>query len=138
MPVAEPLSRSVHLSARLPLNADDGFPQAVRFTALRRTYRIGLYVAIPEQSLPPRGADPRTRIDVLGRGDGSPSGLLIADIAAEQDGVDVVLLHRRLLPGLSYRFADLRLEVRDAVVAVGNLNGVGAFGSVLELRVGAA
>jgi hypothetical protein len=140
MPTARPLSEDwPPAPARLPVEADDGFPQAFQFAYAGRTYRVGIYVAVAEHQLEPHGADPRTPIDIAGADPQSrPSGRLVADVVRKADGHDTVLLHRRLLPGLSYVVAELRLDVVRASVAIGNLNGRGPFGSQLDIRVGAA
>lgn len=140
MPTVRPLTGHwPPVTARLPIDPDEGFPQAFRFTFAGRTYRVGMYAAVSEQQLDPRATDPRIQIDITGANRAaSITGLLIADVVRESGGRDTTLLHRRLLPGLSYGLAELRLDVVSASVAVGNLNGHGRFGSHLDLRVGAA
>lgn len=126
-------------SARLPLDPDDGFPQAFRFTFAGYTYRVGMYVTVAEKLLEPHRSDPRTLIDLAGADqEASLNGRLVADVVREANGLELVLLHRRLLPGLSYLLAELRLDVVRASVAIGNLNGHGQFGSRIDIRVGAA
>lgn len=140
MPISRPLTDDwPPASVRLPVDADDGFPQAFRFTYAGRTYRVGLYVAVAEHQLEPHRADPRVLIDVAGDDPRAwLRGWLVGDVVREADGRDVVLLHRRLLPGLSYVLAELRLDVVHTALAIGNLNGHGPFGSELDIRVGAA
>lgn len=127
---------------RLPVDADEGFPQSFLVALEELTYRVELYVNVPEHLLPLRPA-PRDVIDVVG---GIPSatgdlhdatGLLVAAIARQQaDGVLVPLLRRRLLPGLVHTASELVLAVDDVRIAAGNLNGAGRFGSVVDARVG--
>lgn len=126
---------------RLPVDADEGFPQSFLLALEELTYRVELYVDVPEHLLPPRPA-PRDVIDVVGAAPsaGEPrdaTGLLVAAIARQQtDGVLVPLLRRRLLPGLMHTASELVLIVDDVRIAAGNLNGAGQFGSVVEARVG--
>ena len=140
MPVVSPLiDDRPPASARLPLDPDDGFPQAFRFVFAGYTYRVGVYVAVAERLLEPHRIDPRALIDLAGADREAPlNGRLIADVVRESHGREHVLLHRRLLPGLSYLLAELRLDVVHASVAIGNLNGHGQFGSRIDIRVGAA
>lgn len=126
---------------RLPVDADEGFPQSFLLALAELTYRVELYVDVPEHLLPPRPA-PRDVIDVVGAAPsaGQPhdaAALLVAAIARQQaDGVVVPLLRRRLLPGLTHTAGELVLVVDDVRIAAGNLNGAGQFGSVVEARVG--
>ncbi|WP_460809815.1 hypothetical protein [Microlunatus endophyticus] len=46
------------------------------------------------------------------------------------------MLRRRVIPGLSYAAGQLLLVVRTATIALGNLNGTGSYGSVLDVGVG--
>jgi hypothetical protein len=122
---------------RLPVNGDEGFPQAFLLGLGERTYRIELYVNVAEAELPRRGLDPRTMIDVSGGGDtGNPRGSLIGAVVRQDPAGEVVLLRRRLLPGLGYQAVEVELVLDTAVIAVGNLNGAGAYGSVIDARVG--
>jgi hypothetical protein len=66
---------------------------------------------------------------------GSLRGMLVGTITRQDSSGDVVLLRRRLLPGLQYTARELLLTVEEMSLAMGNLNGVGNFGSVLTARV---
>jgi hypothetical protein len=61
--------------------------------------------------------------------------MLVGTITRQDSSGDVVLLRRRLLPGLQYTARELLLTVEEMSLAMGNLNGVGNFGSVLTARV---
>ncbi|MBO3103830.1 hypothetical protein [Cellulomonas fengjieae] len=120
----------------LPVDADDGFPQSFLLGMAERTYRFELYVDVPEHLLN-QEADRRTTIDVVGSATSPAQGMLVG-VAVRQspDGTPVPLLRRRFLPGLVHTAAELVLVVDEVRIAVGNLNGAGAFGSVLRARVG--
>ena len=121
----------------LPVNPDEGFPQSFLVALAGRTYRVELYVDVPEHLLP-REPGQRESVDVVGGAAGPAIGLLVATIARQEpDGTLVSLLRRRLLPGLLYSARELLLVVDEVRVAAGNLNGAGPFGSVLRARVGA-
>ncbi|HET8971636.1 MAG TPA: hypothetical protein VFN19_11285 [Candidatus Nanopelagicales bacterium] len=122
----------------LPVDGDEGFPQAFLLGLGERTYRIELYLNVAESELPGRGLDPKTVIDVSGRGDGAgPRGALIGAVIRQDADHETVLLRRRLLPGLAYQAVELSLVLDTAAIAVGNLNGAGPYGSVINARVGA-
>lgn len=120
----------------LPVQADDGFPQSFLLAVADRTYRVELYVDVPEHLLD-RDADPRDPLDLVGSATRPAQGLLVGTLVRHSvDGTPVQLMRRRLLPGLLYTAGELRLVVDEIRVARGNLNGAGAFGSVLRARAG--
>lgn len=133
--------------AELPVDPDEGFPQAFLFAFGGLTYGVAWYVNVAESQLPPaQMADPTMIIDVVGDRASSggqtktpaPQGILVLTIdRRDADGV-TVLLRRRVIPGLTCTAGRLLLVVRSASVALGNLNGTGSFGSVLDVGVGAA
>lgn len=125
------------ITAALPANPDDGFPQSFRFALGGAIYQTSFYVNVTEQLMPPVVVDPRAQVDVIGDDPANPvRGLLVGVILREGDPAPTPVLHRRLLPGLVYQFSDLVLIVDAIAVALGNLNGAGSFGSALNLRVG--
>ena len=125
----------------LPVSADEGFPQTFLLALGERTYRVELYVDVPEHLLPTRSS-PRDVIDVVGAAAAAglrrdATGLLVASIGRQQaDGTLVPLLRRRLLPGLVHTARELVLVLDELRIAAGNLNGAGQFGSVVRARVG--
>jgi hypothetical protein len=133
-----PVDPGVDLSSfvPLPVNADEGFPQSFLFALGSDTYRAEFYVNVAETNLPGRPVDPRTTVDVVGdRAAIASKGMLIGAITRQDRTGDVPLLRRRLEPGLLYTLPDLLILLDDAQIAIGNLNGVGSYGSVLTARV---
>ena len=121
----------------LPVNPNEGFPQSFLLGFAERTYRFEFYVNIAAEQIPTGAADPRRRLE-LTRATGPAGGLrgmLVGTITRQDSSGDVVLLRRRLLPGLQYTARELLLTVEEMSLAMGNLNGVGNFGSVLTARV---
>lgn len=141
VPAATPAGLATTAALRtLPVDASDGFPQSFLVGIGERTYRVDLYVDVPEHLLddPATAADPRTTIDLVGSATAPAQGMLVATVVRQSaDGTAVQLLRRRLLPGLVYTARELVLVVDEMRVAVGNLNGAGSFGSVLRARAGA-
>lgn len=122
----------------LPVVADDGFPQSFLLALDGRTYRVDLHVDVPEHVLGHDGpVDPRATLDVVGSATASAPAILVAAVVRQdEDGGTTTLLRRRLLPGQVHHAGELVLVLDEVRVAVGNLNGAGAFGSVLRARVG--
>jgi hypothetical protein len=124
---------------RLPVDPDEGFPQSFLLGLGGRTYGFSWYVNVPEVTLlgDRRPHDPRVRLDLVGdptEPDG-PAGILVLIVdRRDPDGV-VPLLRRRVLPGLVYDARDLWVRVDTIGIAVGNLNGAGSYGSVLDVQV---
>jgi hypothetical protein len=119
------------------VDPDDGFPQSFLLGIDDRTYRVELYVDVPEHLLD-RRSDPRTLLDLVGSATTPAQGMLVGTLVRQSpDGTPVQLLRRRLLPGLLYTAGELLLVVDEMRIAVGNLNGAGSFGSVLRARAGA-
>lgn len=125
---------------RLPVNADEGFPQAFRLTVAGVTYRFALHVNVAEQEVPdpvrapdgaiPGGAVPGGVLDLATDAPGSATGAFMVVVVVREDpGGDAPLLRRRIVPGLRYRAGDLVLTFRTLRVALRNLNGIGSFGS---------
>jgi len=106
---------------KLPINADEGFPQAFLLVLGEATYRFTLYVNVAEEALP---ADLGSVLDLA-----TGRAFLALAVARQDAGGETVLLRRRVVPGLEYRAGDLMVTFRTVRVAVRNLNGVGAFGS---------
>jgi hypothetical protein len=136
--------------ATLTVNPDEGFPQAFLFAFGGATYGFTWYVNVAEYLLPaPRLADPTTFVDLTGDGasvtggtpngpDAVPGGILVLAVDRRDPDAVTALLRRRVIPGQKYQAGQLQLVINRAVVALGNLNGVGSFGSVLDVKVGPA
>lgn len=123
----------------LPVDADDGFPQAFLLATNGNTYRFEFHVNIAEEQL--LAAQPvaaRTLLDLVGDASapaGAPAGILVMAVTRQDPAGDVPLLRCRVLPGLVYDARDLLLTFTSIVVAAGNLNGAGSFGSALGAGV---
>jgi hypothetical protein len=124
---------------QLPVDADEGFPQSFLLAMLGNVYRFELYVNVAEEQLPtyPAAADPRTALDLIGDRRG-PRGLLVLAVVRQDPGGETSLIRRRVLPGQVYAARELRLRFAEITVAIGNLNGVGEFGSRIRAEVAAA
>ncbi|MEW2352942.1 hypothetical protein [Spirillospora sp. NPDC029432] len=112
---------------RLPVDADEGFPQSFRLQLGTLVYLVELYVNVAEERAAEGGA-----LDLLG-GD----AFLVARVLREDSGRLVPLLHRKVARGLEYAAGELSLVFKEAVVDVRNLNGVGAYGSRVVAGVAA-
>jgi hypothetical protein len=132
---------------RLPVNAVDGFPQALRLAFGGRAYAVSFYVNIPEEQLatPPdhvydlfadEGLTPKLddiAAERLLRTDAfaNPDAFMVMRVEREGDAGPEVIFRRKLTRGVEYVAAELAFTFREIKVARGNLNGVGAFGSVV-------
>lgn len=103
---------------RLPINADEGFPQAFRLTVGRRTYGLALQVTVLTEDLP---ATPL----VLPSAD----AYLVLTVTREGPGPAATLLHRKLVTGHEYAAAELAFRFTELVIDPRNLGAVGAYGS---------
>ena len=124
---------------RLPVDPDEGFPQSFLLGIGGRTYGFSWYVNVPETELigDRRPSDPRTWLDLVGdptEPDG-PAGILVLVVDRRDPDRVVPLLRRRVLPGLTYDARDLWVRIETIGIAIGNLNGAGAYGSVLDVQV---
>jgi hypothetical protein len=105
----------------LPVNADEGFPQAFRLALAGRTYQFRLYANVAEELL---DADPTGQLDLPVRG-----AFLVLSVDREEPGGLATILRRKLVPGVEYHAAELALTFPTMRLDPRNLNGVGAFGS---------
>jgi len=104
----------------LPINPDEGFPQAFRLALRGRTYRFRLYANIREDLL-----DGATGpLDLPARG-----AFLALSVDREEPDGPVTILRRKLVPGVRYKAAELALTFPTMRVHPRNINGVGSFGS---------
>lgn len=117
-----PTTATRHAFHRLPINADEGFPQAFLLVVGEVTYRFALHANVAEELLPDQNA-------VLDLGPGSAGRFMVVAVAREDPGGETALLRRKIISGLRYRAGDLVLTFPTLRVAVRNLNGVGACGS---------
>jgi hypothetical protein len=122
---------------QLPVLADQGIPQAFSCTIGATIYDFGVYANIdPGESDPPETlydlAAPSGLVEPA-----DPPGYLVLRIARQgPDGPQVIFL-RKLVPepGLIHYGAELAVKAATAVVARGNLNGTGSYGSQIVIGV---
>ncbi|MGI8334817.1 hypothetical protein ACRYCC_33105 [Actinomadura scrupuli] len=106
---------------RLPIDADEGFPQAFRLAMPGREYQFRLYANIAEEIVQAAPAGP---LDLPSAG-----AFLVLEVDREEPGGPVTILRRKLVPGVEYLAAELALTFRTIRLDLRNLNGIGSFGS---------
>ncbi len=111
---------------RLPVEADEGFPQSFRLAIGGHSYVFGLQVDIAEEMLPPREAPDGLATLITLPGDGA---YLVMTVVGDDVAGGAALLRRKVVPGLVYRAGELAVVVRRIRIALGNLHGVGSYGS---------
>ena len=105
---------------RLPVNADDGFPQAFSMRFGDRGYTVALEVSVLDEDVL-AAALPL----VLPRSE----AYLVVSVVREDPGPAEVILRRKVVPRYEYQAAELTLVFTEVSIDVRNLNGAGAFGS---------
>jgi hypothetical protein len=111
----------------LPVNADEGFPQAFLLVVGSATYRFTLHVNVPEETLPDPEEGREAVLDLAPSNAGR--GFMVIAVVREDPGGEATLLRRKIVPGLEYQVGELVLTFHTLRVALRNLNGIGAFGS---------
>jgi len=111
---------------RLPVNADEGFPQAFRFAVDGGSYVVELAVTVVDEDLL-RNETPL----VLPR----PGAYLVMVVSREGPGAAAVVFRRKVVPRHEYDAAELAFVFEEMVVDRRNLNAAGAFGSRLTAGV---
>jgi hypothetical protein len=114
------MSPDLYRYLRLPVNADDGFPQAFRLALGAATYTVALTVTVVEEFLLGEGQPLRLPM---------PGAFLVLTMTREAPGPAEVVFRRKLVPGIEYEAAELALVAREMVVDPRNLGASGAFGS---------
>src|SRR2546428_5339947 len=109
---------------QLPINADEGFPQAFRLDFNGKTYQVFLYVNILEDA--PARPDAN---DVYTLPDPSGGAFMVMRVVQENVAANKVIFQRKLVPNLEYEAAEVAFLFKEMGVARLNLNGIGAFGS---------
>jgi hypothetical protein len=106
---------------KLPIQSDEGFPQAFQMAFLGNTYEFQLYVNVLEKD-----ADvPQDFIyDLPAEG-----AYLVMRVVRVVAGSRTVVFQRKLVPNLEYEAGDLAFVFRRIRIARRNLNGFGSFGS---------
>ncbi len=106
---------------QLPINADEGFPQAFRLNFLGNLYRVSLYVNVLEGDTPL----PDDHIFQLPE----PGAFMVMTVAREDMAGPAFLFRRKLVLNLEYEAAELAFVFQKINVARRNLNGIGSYGS---------
>ncbi|MGW6058051.1 hypothetical protein [Streptomyces sp. NPDC055189] len=105
---------------RLPIDADDGFPQSFRLALAERVYRFDAYVTVVDDSL----LDSPVPLELPRDG----AFLVIALEPVDGRG-PVPMFRRKVVTGLEYEVADLAMVFTSIRVHPLNLNGAGTHGS---------
>ncbi|MFD0277840.1 hypothetical protein ACFVHB_28575 [Kitasatospora sp. NPDC127111] len=122
---------------RLPVEPDEGLPQAFGCLIGATAYDFGLYASlVPLATDPPEtlyDLAPATRITVPT----APPGYLVLRVVRHgPDGPRVVFLRKLPAePGLIHHAGPLAIRLLEARVARGNLNGRGHYGSSIVIGV---
>ncbi|MFI6041863.1 hypothetical protein ACIA8C_09525 [Nocardia sp. NPDC051321] len=105
---------------RLPIDADQGFPQAVRISLGERIYVLSMYVNVTDEALL-REPDP-LQLPRAG-------AFLALEVSTEEAEGTRILFRRKLVPDLEYFADELALVFTELAVHPRNLNGTGAYDS---------
>jgi hypothetical protein len=116
----------------LPVNADEGFPQAFRLVFNNNTYTVLLYVNAPEEEVLAKPDDGFFDLPVPGS-----HSFMVMRVARETTSEPQVIFQRKLVLNHEYAASELAFRFTRIHVAKGNLNGVGSFGSQVEGLVAA-
>ncbi|WP_157968506.1 hypothetical protein [Streptomyces geranii] len=106
---------------RLPIDADEGFPQAFRLAVSGRNYQFRLYANVAEDVV---DSAPSAPLDLP-----TARAFLVLSVDREEPGGPVTILRRKLVPGVEYLAAELALTFRTMRLDLRNLNAAGSFGS---------
>jgi hypothetical protein len=117
------MSMRTYLS--LPINADEGFPQAFRLSFGGQVYQILLYANVAEHIAAQAAPDEVFSLPQDG------AFLVMRALRESPDGLTAIF-QRKLVPELEYEAAELAFIFHTMQVAKKNLNGQGAFGSVVR------
>jgi hypothetical protein len=111
---------TAYMYRRLPVSADEGFPQSFRMTVGAGTYVVSLYVNVLDRSLLQSGqplALPR------------PGAFMVMAVSRDAGATPVPLFRRKLVLRHEYETSQLAFVFQEILVHSQNLNGAGAFGS---------
>jgi hypothetical protein len=111
---------------RLPVDPDEGFPQAFRLILGRGAYTIRLYPTITDDAVL-RAGKPLTLP--------CSEAFLVMTVTREGPGPARTILRRKLVPAHEYEADELAFVFRTMVLDPRNLNRAGAFGSQIEAGV---
>lgn len=122
---------------QLPIDPDQGLPQAFASTVGTTRYEFGVYASLDVPDTDP----PETLYDLASPGHSqhpaTPPGHLVLRVVRPGPAGPAVILLRKLVPepGLVHYAAELAVTVTRAVIARGNLNAPGRFGSRIVIGV---
>lgn len=102
---------------RLPIDADQGFPQAVRIALGERSYLLSCYVNITDEDLL-HSEEPLLLPQ--------PGAFLVLEVSTEEPTGTRILFRRKLVPHREYHAQELALVFTELAVHPGNLNAAGA------------
>lgn len=105
---------------RLPIDADQGFPQAVRMSFGGRDYVLSCYVNVTDEELLDR--DEPLPLP-------QPGAFLVLEVATEEAAGTRILFRRKLVPHREYHAQELALLFTELAVHPRNLNASGAHNS---------
>ncbi|MGA5823988.1 hypothetical protein ACPC54_39850 [Kitasatospora sp. NPDC094028] len=122
---------------RLPVEPDEGLPQAFGCLVGPTAYDFGLYARLTA----PADDPPQTLYDLAAPGPitaaAEPPGYLVLRVVRDgPDGPRVVFLRKLVVePGLVHHAGQLAIRLQEARLARGNLNGPGHYGSRIVIGV---
>ncbi len=105
---------------QLPIDADEGFPQAFRLNFNNTNYQIVLYANVQEDTPP----DANGFYNLP-----APAAFMVMRVLREDPAGTTVILQRKLVLNQEYEAADVAFLFTQLRVSKSNLNGVGSFGS---------
>jgi hypothetical protein len=103
---------------RLPIQPDEGFPQAFRLSVGSSAYSVALYVSVLEDPIP----DQRLVLPTTG-------AFMVMSVRRDSPGSPTTIFRRKLVTQHEYEAAELAFVFTRIAVDARNLNGAGAFGS---------
>ena len=131
--MATSLSNSTRIYTPLPIDADQGFPQAFPLVFGGISYRFRMYVnASPIMTIFDL---PVTELSIASptRDLTRPQMYLVARVDRDlPDGSTQIIFMRKVVPELEYTAGDIALAFPIQRIAVRNLNGTGTFGSKVK------
>jgi hypothetical protein len=110
---------------QLPINADQGFPQALRLSFAGQVYVILLYVNVPENNRDAVLDLPTSSLDA-----DAQQAFMVMRVTRDSAPAQTIF-QRKLVRNMEYRAAELAFVFRQLRVARQNLNGIGSFGSAV-------
>lgn len=105
---------------RLPIDADEGFPQSFRLALGDRVYHVEAYVNVVDDAL----LDSPDPLELPQDG-----AFLVIAVRRDDAGGTKPLLRRKVVPHLEYEAGELALVFTSVTVHPRNLNGAGEHGS---------